>query len=103
MVMHRIDDTVLNDEEYSEHIDSNWAGLLFLIGAIVAGISVFVAFDQFNIVGYPKWVKFIAIICAALASGFILAKARDIIRWCIAFLIILALIGGIGYGIWVWI
>ncbi len=101
MALHQINEkTVLNDEEYAEHQDINWILILFSIGAIIAGTTIYQAFDYFQLDSYPKWVKFIAISLGGLISGVLLAKIRRVVQVILAIAIGLASIGGIGYVVW---
>ncbi len=101
MALHRVDDkTVLNDDEYLEHTDDSWAMWLFVIGAIVTGISIFKNLEFIGLINSPKWVKFTVIISSSVLIGYIFAKLRDLIRTALFLTITISIIGGIGYLIW---
>jgi len=101
VALHRVDDkTVLNDDEYLEHKDDSWAIWLFVIGALVAGISVFQNLEFIGLIDSPKWLKFTVIIFSSFIIGYIFAKLRELIRTALFLAITISIIGGIGYLIW---
>ncbi|REL25132.1 hypothetical protein DXX93_00250 [Thalassotalea euphylliae] len=101
MSLHRINDnTLLDDEEYEDHVDGNWALGLFIIGAIAAGI---LTFNNLGILGAdnaPKWLKFTIIVIASAVSGYLLSKLRNVVRLLLFLCVSASIIGFIAYFIW---
>ncbi len=102
MSLHRIgNDTYLNEKEYQEHNDATWAILLFISGAIAAGYAIYFMFVYFELLDLPKWFRFTCIISSAIFTGGLVAKFREAILLMIALLAITAILGGLGYLIWI--
>ncbi|MEF2509789.1 hypothetical protein V4D06_17840 [Vibrio mimicus] len=85
MARHRVGDKYLSENEYEEHVSSNWKSELFIIGAVSTGIVMNKWLMEFGLI---KEVRFGLVIVTALISGYFISKLSDIIRYIVGLSII---------------
>lgn len=96
MAYYKVGDRILSPEEYEEDGVHKWALALFIIGALLAGSAV----NSFLPDDWPKYIRFPAVILAGGFAGAIVAYFARPIRNLAGWAILLAILGGIGYGVW---
>ena len=96
MAYYKVDQTILDQGEYDNHIDELWGGFLFLIGAIAAGILIHKGMPE----EWPKELRFIAIIGGGYGIGFLMGLLAPIVRIIVMVSLGLGIVGGLGYLLW---
>ncbi|HDM8037872.1 TPA: hypothetical protein P0E05_000925 [Vibrio fluvialis] len=91
MARYRVGDKYLSENEYEEHVSSNWKLGLFIIGAVITGIVMNKWLIEFSLI---KEVRFGLVIVTALISGYLISKLSHIIRFIVGLSIV-------GFVLWV--
>lgn len=93
---YKVDNRLLNEEEYNEHCVSLWAVCLFFATAIYCGYQLHGMIP----VEWEKEMRFATLVIPSVIAGIVAAKFAGFIRG--AFFVALAI--GVIYaiGIWVW-
>lgn len=97
MARHRVGDSYLSDEEYETHVSESWAGGLFFVGIIVAGVTCYILTMNEE---WPKFIRFGLIVVSAVGTGFLLARFSEAIRIIVCIAIALGIIAIVGNLIW---
>jgi hypothetical protein len=96
MAHYRVGDRILSQEEYEEDGVHKWALLLFIIGALLAGSAM----NSFLSEDWSKYIRFPVVILTGGFAGAVVAYFARPIRNLAGWAILLAILGGIGYGVW---
>lgn len=96
MAHYKVGDRILSQEEYEEDNIHKWGLVLFVIVALFAGSAMnSILPDE-----WPKYVRFPVVILVGGVAGTIAAYFVRPIRQVATWAILIAVLGGIGYGIW---
>ncbi|HFS8459651.1 hypothetical protein GWZ74_04705 [Vibrio cholerae] len=85
MARYRVGDKYLSENEYKEHVSSNWEFGLFIIGAVITGIVM----NKWLVeLGLIKEIRFALVIVTAIISGYFTSKLSNIVRFIVGLSII---------------
>lgn len=96
MAHYKVGDKLFSQEEYDEDILHRWAFALFIIGALLVGSIVMTWLP----VEWSKYVRFPIVVLAGSIMGGVAAYFSQFIRKLTGWIVVLAVFGGIGYGVW---
>lgn len=93
---YKVDNRLLNEEEYNEHCVGLWAVCLFFVAAILCGYLLYGLIPA----DWAKELRFAFLVVPAVISGLIVARFAGFVRG--AFFLGLALAFVYGVASWVW-
>ena len=96
MVYYKVGNRYLSEQAYQSHVDDNWVFGLFALGALAAGLCLYHLLPA----ELPKYLKFIALIVGGTLGGGLAGLFAPYIRGAVMCTLMLALLGGLGYGLW---
>lgn len=96
MAYYKVGDRILSSEEWDDEVFFKWQIALFIIGAVVVGWGITSTVPD----EWPKYIRFPLAVVSALLGGYSLTKFAKQIAELIAWLILIAIVGGIGLVIW---
>lgn len=96
MAYYKVGDRLLSQEEYDEDSLHKWALGLFIGGALLTGAAVL----SWLPVEWPKYVRFPIVVLTGGIAGGVGAYFTHLIRDIVAWIVMIIVISGSGYGIW---
>ncbi len=96
MALHKKGNLILTDDENYDYTIFKWRVGLFILGSLYFGFNIYRYFQA----DWPKVLKFILVIAAGGTCGAILAYFAKQIDVLFSWIVLLGILGGIGYWIW---
>lgn len=93
---YKVDNRLLNEEEYNEHCIGIWAVCLFFAVAVFCGVQLHEIIPQ----DWAKGVRFAALLIPSILAGIIVAMFAKFIRG--IFFIGVVLFIMVAVGMWIW-